>query len=89
VADDFAELAGAGEFGVDVGRVHVAGHDGEEVDVVGPQGADELGTVAHLDLVEGAVLDEVGDVAIHGQCVSVAMQKLHFRRVIRDLPVAL
>ena len=46
-----------GELGVDMGRIDVARHRREQLDVLRPQGAREAGEVADLDLVEGAVLD--------------------------------
>ncbi len=57
VGDHLLEHAALGVFGIDVGRVDVARHDGEELDVLRLEGADEGGAVADLDLVEGAVLD--------------------------------
>jgi len=57
VGDHLLEHAALGVFGVDVGRVDVARHDGEELDVLRLEGADEGGAVADLDLVVGAVLD--------------------------------
>jgi hypothetical protein len=45
---------------IDVRGIHVARHDGEELDVLGAQRAGERRAVAYGDLVERAVLDELG-----------------------------
>jgi len=74
VANHLAELAGAGVFDVDVGRVDVTGHRREQVDVFRTQGADQLGEVADLDLVEGAVLDELGGGMFHEGSLLCALQ---------------
>jgi len=58
VAHHLVEEAFLGPLGIDVGGVHVGGHDGEELDVFGPEHAGELGTGADLEFVEGDVLHQ-------------------------------
>ena len=60
VRDHFVEHRRVGVLGIDVRRVDVARHDGEELDVVGAQRAGQAGAVADLDLVVSAVLDVGG-----------------------------
>lgn len=59
MADDFAEAAVEGVFRVDVGRVDVAGHDGEQLDVLLGERAHQGGAVARLDVLEGAIFNDV------------------------------
>jgi len=65
VTDHVAELAGVGEFGVEMGGVDVAGNGGEQMDVLGAQRAGQSRRVAHLDFVEGAILNERIGKVIH------------------------
>ena len=58
VRDDLAELRRAGVFRIDVGRIDVARHDGEHLDVFGPQGAHQRGSVADGDFRVDAILDD-------------------------------
>ena len=66
VADHLAELAGSGKLRVHVGRVNVARHHREQVDVLGAQGANQQRGVAHGDLVKCPVLDEIASFGCHG-----------------------
>ena len=75
VAHHLAELARAGKLGVDVGRVDIARHHRKQVDVLGAQGADQVGGVADGDLVEGPVLDEIVGFDGHGSFLNSAMQQ--------------
>ena len=59
VADHLAKLAGAGELGIDVGRIDIARHQGKEVDVARAQCPHELCVITHLNLVEGLVFYEL------------------------------
>jgi hypothetical protein len=64
--DHLAELAGTGELGVYVGRIHIPRHDRKQVDVLGPEGADQMCGVADGNFVEGPVLDEIASFGSHG-----------------------
>ena len=68
VGDDALVLGRSGELGVDVRRVDVARHRGEELDVRGGQGALDRRRLADGDLVEGPVaehLEVLGESAGH------------------------
>ena len=60
MTDDLVEHVGFGIGGVEMGRVDVARHDREEVDIFLRQRPDRFGLIADTDLVEGSVLDHRG-----------------------------
>ena len=67
-----------GVFLVDVGRVHIAGHHREQLDVPPHQRALDGGDLADLDLVKRAVLDR----RLHVQCpMSAVVSVITARRV--------
>ena len=59
VRDDAVEARRRGELGIDVLRVDVARHRGEQLDVRGGEGAFDARAVADRNLVEGAVADDL------------------------------
>ena len=58
LSNDLVEHVAAGELVVHMGRVHVAGHDGEQLDVFPGQCTRQARGLADLDLVESPVLDQ-------------------------------
>jgi len=58
MGDDRVKDVAAGVLRVNVGRVHVARHDREQLDVLPAERALENRTLAETKLVEGAVLDQ-------------------------------
>jgi hypothetical protein len=58
VRDDLVEHVAVGVLLVQVRRVHIARHHGEQLYVLAAQGTGERRGIADLDLIERAVLDE-------------------------------
>jgi len=85
MADHFMRGPLLGEFGVEVGRVDVAGDGGEERNVLGAQRARQLRRLADLDFVEGVILDGFAGEGRHGQNSVFALQ--HYRREGRAMQV--
>ena len=56
--DDLMEELGLGIGGIEIGRVDVARHHPEQLDILLGQDMGDARAVAERDLVEGAVLDE-------------------------------
>src|SRR5262245_33075322 len=59
VADHLAETTAHRIFRIDVRRIDVPGHDGKQCDVLLGKRALELGNLANLDFIKGAVLDKL------------------------------
>ncbi|SBT08433.1 hypothetical protein PROAA_2750002 [Candidatus Propionivibrio aalborgensis] len=59
VSDDFPEHAAVGKLLVADRRIHVARHDGEQLDVFGAQRTNQNGTVADVYFVEGPAFKKV------------------------------
>ena len=57
MGDDLMKHVGLGIFLVNMGRVHVPGHDGEQFDILCFQLAREFGRIANFDFIEGLVFD--------------------------------
>src|SRR5262249_29298687 len=59
VSDYLAETAARCIFYIDMRRIDVARHDGEQRDVLFGERALERGSIADFDFIEGAILDEL------------------------------
>ena len=73
--DDAVKARRCGELGVDVLRVDVARHRGEELDVRSGQRALDARVVADGDLVERAVADDFEVVRCEGACSCLVSRK--------------
>ncbi len=63
--DDVMKHVGLGIAGIHMRRVHIAGGDGEQVDIALRHGVGKTGLLADGQFVEGPVLDEESRCAVH------------------------